>query len=82
MTGVRMAGIFHDMSVRANFIKTSARSVLLLTVLFLFCVLSGCKRASQSDAVILRVSNWEEYIDEGGWDEAIDILSEKLGFFK
>ena len=30
--------------------------------------LTGCGSAS-SDEIVLRVSNWEEYIDEGGWDE-------------
>ena len=27
------------------------------------------------DTIILRVCNWEEYIDEGGWDETIDLES-------
>lgn len=30
--------------------------------------LTGCS-SSSSDEIVLRVSNWEEYIDEGGWDE-------------
>ena len=30
--------------------------------------LSGCN-AQIEDAIVLRVSNWEEYIDEGDWDE-------------
>lgn len=29
--------------------------------------LSGC--AESNDEIVLRVSNWEEYIDLGGWDE-------------
>lgn len=30
--------------------------------------LTGCGKSS-SDEIVLRVSNWEEYIDQGGWDE-------------
>lgn len=33
------------------------------------CVLSACAIGPEDDAVILRICNWEEYIDEGGWDE-------------
>lgn len=32
------------------------------------CALSGCEKA-EDDVITLRVSNWEEYIDEGDWDE-------------
>ena len=28
------------------------------------------------DKIVLRVANWEEYIDEGGWDEAIELEDE------
>ena len=42
-------------------------------------VLAGC--SSQDDTVVLRVSNWEEYIDLGDWgdDEAIDIENPYTG---
>ena len=30
---------------------------------------SGCSPQEDVDEIILRVSNWEEYIDEGEWDE-------------
>ena len=33
------------------------------------------KAAGKSDTITLRVCNWEEYIDEGGWDEPIDLES-------
>lgn len=41
--------------------------------------LAGC--AAKDDTVVLRVSNWEEYIDLGGWgdDEAIDIENAYTG---
>ena len=44
---------------------------LVLTLL----PLSGCGKEEESDAIVLRVSNWEEYIDEGDWaeDELIDL---------
>lgn len=33
-------------------------------------IMTGCGTSSQeSDAIVLRVANWEEYIDEGDWDE-------------
>ena len=35
-------------------------------------LLSGCKEES-SDEIVLRVANCEEYIDEGDWDEAIEL---------
>ena len=41
---------------------------------FLACAVSmelftGCSRYTKvkSDEIILRIANWEEYIDEGGW---------------
>lgn len=38
---------------------------------------TGCSE-EDDDAIVLRVSNWEEYIDEGEWDEeeAIDLSDE------
>lgn len=32
-------------------------------------LLAGCGSAAEEEAIVLRVSNWEEYIDEGDWDE-------------
>lgn len=34
---------------------------------------AGC--AKNNDSVVLRVCSWEEYIDLGGWDEAIELES-------
>ena len=33
------------------------------------------KKSSSDETIVLKVCNWEEYIDEGGWDEdeAIDL---------
>ena len=41
--------------------------------------MAGC--AETDETVVLRVSNWEEYIDLGDWgdDEAIDIENEYTG---
>jgi len=49
----------------------------LLLIAVLVCIifsLIGCGE-QEDDAIVLRVSNWEEYIDEGEWeeDEVIDI---------
>jgi len=40
-------------------------------------VLTGCE-SEEDDVIVLRVSNWEEYMDEGDWDEeeAMDINDE------
>ena len=40
---------------------------------------AGC--TDEEETVVLRVSNWEEYIDLGGWDdeEAIDIANAYTG---
>lgn len=44
--------------------------VLCLTLLIAnMTVLAGCDNAEDEDVIVLRVSNWEEYIDEGDWDE-------------
>ena len=40
-------------------------ALLLTNTIFL----SGCKSSEEEDVIVLRVSNWEEYIDEGDWDE-------------
>lgn len=32
-------------------------------------ILSGCDKDGNDDVIVLRVSNWEEYMDEGDWDE-------------
>ena len=43
----------------------------LLIVFLIACTLAGCSK--KSDTVVLRVCSWEEYIDLGGWDEAIEL---------
>lgn len=40
----------------------------LIVCTFLLSLLCGCNEKSE-DAIVLRVSNWEEYIDLGDWDE-------------
>lgn len=46
--------------------------LILLLVVTLILPLSGCEKKDQ-DTIVLRISNWEEYVDEGGWssEEAI-----------
>ena len=37
-----------------------------------FCsaVFFGCEnKENQNEEIVLRIANWEEYLDEGGWDE-------------
>lgn len=47
--------------------RLSILLVLAMMVASLGC-LTGCGE-EQETAIVLRVSNWEEYIDEGDWDE-------------
>ncbi len=52
--------------------KMKKHAYLLLLFALSACFLCGCgseKKAEDGAEVVLRVSNWEEYIDEGGWDE-------------
>ena len=52
-----------------------ARRAAILALIFLFCFFAwtGVKEVYASDTdveeVTLRICNWEEYIDEGDWDE-------------
>ncbi len=56
--------------------KNKCFGVILAVMLICVSVIPmyGCGEA-QDDAIVLRVSNWEEYIDEGEWgdDEAIEL---------
>lgn len=46
------------------------KGLFLFLIIFAGLFLNGCKN-SDSDELILRVCNWEEYLDEGDWDEPI-----------
>lgn len=43
--------------------------ILFIVILFACVGLSGCGTASEDGAAVLRIASWEEYLDEGGWDE-------------
>lgn len=44
--------------------------LLLFALVFVnMSTLTGCNKEEGEDVIVLRVSNWEEYIDEGDWDE-------------
>lgn len=45
------------------------RFSIIFLLAFVLSVLSACRGRQDADTVVLRVCNWEEYIDEGGWDE-------------
>ncbi len=50
-------------------LKKATSYILAGTLLFgSMTMLTGCNSSSKEDVIVLRVSNWEEYIDEGGWD--------------
>ena len=41
-----------------------------LVLLVLVCMsLNGCGEEQTEEVTVLRIANWEEYLDEGGWDE-------------
>ena len=42
---------------------------LLLVSAVSVSLFAGCGSSEEEEAIVLRVSNWEEYIDEGDWDE-------------
>ena len=54
---------------------------VILSTAFAVTALAGttqmCLTQAQAadDTITLRVCNWEEYIDEGSWDETIDLES-------
>lgn len=53
----------------------NSKQIILICLVFLF-LLSSCGK-KEEDVIVLRVNNWEEYIDEGGWDlEDAVVLSE------
>lgn len=60
--------------VKNRVIKSIA---LMCTVTLMACPLTACESADE-DVIVLRVCNWEEYMDEGDWDEdeAMDINDE------
>ncbi len=39
------------------------------SVLMLCLCLGGCSGENEEEATVLRIASWEEYLDEGGWDE-------------
>ena len=49
-------------------------SALLLAVVMIFAALP-VRSFAKTDEVVLRICSWEEYIDEGDWDEVIDLES-------
>lgn len=56
--------------------RTSYRVLLLAALMLLACVgLSGCGAGEDDGTTVLRIANWEEYLDEGGWgeEERIDL---------
>lgn len=59
----------HITSKRKGLLNISVSVVSLLITAT--CSFSPCSTYAENkdDVVILRVCNWEEYIDEGGWDE-------------
>ncbi len=58
--------------------KLTAFLLALFTALSaVFAFVPGLPVSADDDAIVLRISNWEEYIDLGGWDEeeTIDLES-------
>ena len=65
--------------------KRKRYSLLLSGVLILTIILSGMPKgwkvnAASDDTIILKIGNWEEYIDQGDWDddENIELDSETI----
>ena len=67
---------------RADIMKYFLRKIVSVSLASLIVIGSACAflpsyahAATSSDTITLRVCNWEEYIDEGDWDETIDLES-------
>lgn len=44
--------------------------IFCFSLLLCSAVLFGCEnKENQNEEIVLRIANWEEYLDEGGWDE-------------
>ena len=44
--------------------------IFCFSLLFCSAVFFGCEnKENQNEEIVLRIANWEEYLDEGGWDE-------------
>ncbi len=54
--------------------KYKALLLSIIVVCISSFMLFGCGEGDESDAIVLRVSNWEEYIDEGEWDLEEDAI--------
>ena len=55
------------MKMKSKKIISYVMCVVLLFANMTF--LTGCGDKDEEDEIVLRISNWEEYIDEGDWDE-------------
>jgi len=71
--------------VEMRFNRKIWRHSLLFILLISLTVLSGMTQVSivnagSSDTIVLKIGNWEEYIDQGGWesDENIDLENETI----
>lgn len=54
-------------------VKDPCKIVLLCELFLALIFLSACGRTA-SDTLVLRVANWEEYVDEGDWDAEEEIV--------
>lgn len=56
------------MGIRGN--DRIGKKIMWYSILFLLSLilLNGCG-GKEEDTIVLRINNWEEYIDEGGWEE-------------
>lgn len=43
--------------------------LLIISLPLSLCSCSSKKNSTSSDEIILRIANWEEYLDEGDWDD-------------
>ena len=48
-------------------------SILLVIILPLALCSCSTQKSSKNDEIILRIANWEEYLDEGDWDDDEEI---------
>ena len=49
--------------------RMNKKMLAVMIVLFCSFFLSSCASTKKEEELVLRIANWEEYIDEGSWDD-------------
>ena len=53
--------------------------LLVITLPLALCSCGSKNNSSNNEEIVLRIANWEEYLDEGDWDDDEEIKLENMG---